>query len=537
MPLHLPQGIEAMLKEGCKHLQGLNEAVIPNLEACKNLGCIMRSSMGPTGASKVVINHLGKTIITKDSATIINELEIVHPAAKLLVMAAAAQQHEIGDGTNLIITLASELFSNAELLIRDGLHAMDIVDGYKKAFNETFLFLDTLVIPGSDQFHHMDEKEVIRKIKGVVRSKQFENETFDKLIARACINVCPRNPKNFSADSVRLRKIVGGRLEDSKVLKGMLMTRDTEGSIKIVKNAKVVVYAQGISISDPETKSTALLECAEDLWNYSYTEEERLEHFVEQILSTGVKVVVSGSSIQELSHHFLNKNKLMMIRITSKFELRRFCIATSSCALMKLRPPTTEEVGFAEKIEVCEFGSHHCTVLTQDASLCQLSSILIRGPTIHLLDDAERAIDDGINAYKILCRDARTLPAGGATEIEITKHLFQLAQKELGFEYYAIEKFAEALEVIPRTLVENSGHDTSAVMSSLWSAHMAGKKNDGVNLANGTISNLMENDIVDLYISKWWGFKLLCDVVVTVLTIDHIIIAKQASGPKDKNMA
>eukprot|EP00746_Dinoflagellata_sp_MGD_P157558 gnl/MRDRNA2_/MRDRNA2_86242_c0_seq1.p1 gnl/MRDRNA2_/MRDRNA2_86242_c0~~gnl/MRDRNA2_/MRDRNA2_86242_c0_seq1.p1 ORF type:complete len:452 (-),score=28.51 gnl/MRDRNA2_/MRDRNA2_86242_c0_seq1:57-1412(-) len=443
-------------------------------------------------------------------------------------MIAAAQQQEIGDGTNLVIILAAELLGHAEILIRDGLHPLDIAEGYGVAFEHTLKLLDSLVIPGSKHFNHLDESEVSKNIKGVVSSKLFETFSFDRLIARACIYVCPQNPKHFDPNDVRVCKLMGGKLEDSTAIRGILFTRNTEGSVKKVRNAKTVVYCQGISTSAPETKSTGLFRSPDEMWNYNLDEENRLKDFVQDLVNTGVKVVVCGSPIQELSHHFLDNNQIMIIQLNSKFEMHRFCQATGSRAIVKLRPPTIEELGFAKKIELCEFGSSQCIVLTQDPSMCRVSSILIRGSTQQSLDDAERAIDDGVNAYRILCKDARTLPAGAATELAISRHLFEIAQGESSLKYYAIEKFAEALYVVPRTLAENSGLDSTHMLSLLRSAHLADIKNAGLDLLRGQVKNLAQDDIVDLYLSKWWCFKLLSEAVLTVLKIDHIVIAKQA---------
>lgn len=289
----------------------------------------------------------------------------------------------------------------------------------------------------------------------------------------------------------------------------MIITRNTEGSVKSVRNAKIATYANSISLMMPETKGTILFRSADDLRNYGQSEGAQSEQLVRDIINLGVKVVVCGSSVEELFHSALDRHGVMIIRISSKFELRRFCRATGCCALIKSRPPTTEELGFASGIEVREFGGSYYTVIVQDSSLCQLSSILIRGPCPQLLDDAERAIDDGLNAYKILCQDARTLPAGGATEIEIANYLYDMARQETGLNAYTIEKFAECLESIPRTLAENSGLNPSTAVASLWSAHLSGCKNVGLDLNRGDTTDLHKVNIVDIFFNEMVGFQAI----------------------------
>lgn len=535
MAMGLPYGLQAMLKEGHKHFSGVEEAVMKNIDACKALSQITRTSLGPNGMNKMVINHLEKLFVTSDASTIVTEMDVYHPAAKLLVMAAKAQAGEVGDGTNLVLTLAGELLGNAEVLLRDGLHTAEIADGYQRAADKALQVLDNLVLPGTDQLDVKDKAAVALRLRGSVSSKQLGyEELLAPLIAEACIDVVPTNPHNFNVDNVRIVKILGGGLPDSSVVKGMVLRRDTEGTLKSVKDAKVAVYAQGVDTSGPETKGTVLIKSAEELENYSKSEEAKLEEYVKGIADTGAKVVVSGGNIGEMAMHFLEKYGLMAVRIPSKFDLRRFCRATGSVALVKLQTPQADELGFAKQIDVQEIGGQNCIVLQQDASLGSVSSIVLRGATEGMLDDVERAVDDGVNAFKALCRDARCVPAGGASELEMARQVADFGKKQTGLDQYAIARFAEALEVVPRTIAENSGLPASEVVARLYAAHSAGQVNTGVDIESGAPKDLSTDGIMDLYATKWWAIKLATDAVITVLKVDQIIMAKQAGGPKPR---
>lgn len=531
----LPYGLQAMLKEGHKHFSGVEEAVMKNIDACKALSQITRTSLGPNGMNKMVINHLEKLFVTSDASTIVTEMDVYHPAAKLLVMAAKAQAGEVGDGTNLVLTLAGELLGNAEVLLRDGLHTAEIADGYQRAADKALQVLDGLVLSGTDTLDVKDKAAVALRLRGSVSSKQIGYEDLlAPLIAEACIDVVPTNPHNFNVDNVRIVKILGGGLPDSSVVKGMVLRRDTEGTIKLVKDAKVAVFAQGVDTSGPETKGTVLIKSAEELESYSKSEESKLEEYIKGIADTGAKVVVSGGNIGEMAMHFLEKYGLLAIRIPSKFDLRRFCRATGSVALVKLQTPQADELGFAKQIEVQEIGGQNCIVLQQDASLGSVSSIVLRGATEGMLDDVERAVDDGVNAYKALCRDARCVPAGGASELEMARQVADFGKKQTGLDQYAIARFAEALEVVPRTIAENSGLPATEVMARLYAAHSAGQVNTGVDIETGAPKDLSADGIMDLYATKWWAVKLATDAVITVLKVDQIIMAKQAGGPKPR---
>lgn len=530
----LPYGLQAMLKEGYKHLSGLEEAVLKNIEACKQLTMITRTSMGPNGMNKLVINHLDKIFLTSDACTIVNELEVQHPAAKMLAMAAAAQQQEIGDGTNFVLSLAGELLKRAEDLLRDGLHPVEIADGYSKAGELALEMLDDMVVSGTDVVDLKNVDDVVRRITGCMSSKLHGYERIlAPLVAEACVSVLPKNEKNFSVDNVRVVKIQGGSVHDSTVIKGLVLKRGVEGTVKHVENAKVAVFAQGVDTLGTETKGTVLIKSADELEKYSQGEEDKVEKAIQELVDAGVNVVVSGGSFGEMALHFLERFGLMAIKIPSKFDLRRFSRATGAPALVSLGTPKEDEIGFAKSLRVQEIGGTPCLVLEQAATKSAISTIVLRGATTQALDDVERAVDGGINAFRALTRDARAVPAGGATEIALASRIIDLGQKEKGLDQYAITQFGHALEVIPRTIAENSGLDATDAIAALYAAHAEGHNRDGLDILTGKTKDLGESDsIFDLYVAKWWGMKLAVDAATTVLRVDQIIMSRPAGGPR-----
>mmetsp|Transcript_31717 Transcript_31717/g.57630 ORF Transcript_31717/g.57630 Transcript_31717/m.57630 type:complete len:543 (-) Transcript_31717:57-1685(-) len=535
MAMGMPYGLQAMLKEGHKHYSGLEEAVLKNVEACKNLAKITRTSMGPNGMNKMVINHLEKLFVTSDASTIISELDVFHPAAKLLAMAAKAQENEMGDGTNLVLTLGGELLAQAEGLIIDGLHPTEIADGYTKACEKALAFLDDLVIPGSADLDLRNKSAISERLKSAISSKvNGYEDVLAPLVAEACIEVCPKNAHNFNVDNVRVAKIMGSSVTESSVVKGMIFKRGTEGSIKEVSDAKVAVFAQGIDTSNTDTKGTVLIKSAEELENYAKSEEGKLEEYIKSIADTGAKVLVSGSSIGEMAIHFIEKYQMMVIKLPSKFELMRFCRSTGAVARSTFGAPSADELGFIKNIAVREIGGTNCLVLQQDAALGNVSTIILRGSTEGFLDDVERAVNDAINGYKTLGKDTRAVPAGGASELELARRLAEYGKKQTGLEQYGIVKFAEAFEVIPRMLAENSGFNVTDALSALFAAHAAGQANMGMGVETGSPVDLSAEGIVDLYSTKWWAIKLAADAACTVLKVDQIIMSKQAGGPKPR---
>ncbi|XP_051129330.1 T-complex protein 1 subunit theta-like [Andrographis paniculata] len=528
-----PYGIQSMLKEGHRHLSGLDEAVIKNIDACKQLSTITRTSLGPNGMNKMVINHLDKLFITNDAATIVNELEVQHPAAKILVLAGKAQQEEIGDGANLTVSFAGELLQNAEELIRMGLHPSEIIMGYTKAINKTIEVLEELVEKDSENMNVRDRESVILRMRSPVASKQFgQEDILCPLIAEACIQVCPKNPANFNVDNVRVVKLLGGGLHDSSVVRGMVLKNDAVGSIKRMEKAKVAVFVGGVDTTATETKGTVLIHNAEQLENYAKTEEAKVEELIKAVADSGAKVIVSGAAVGEMALHFCERYKLMVLKISSKFELRRFCRTTGAVALLKLSQPSPDDLGYVDSVSVEEIGGARVTVIKNEQGGNSVSTVVLRGSTDSILDDLERAVDDGVNAYKAMCRDSRIVPGAAATEIELAKRLKEFSFKETGLDQYAIGKFAESFEMVPKTLSDNAGLNAIEIISSLYAEHASGNTKVGIDLEEGVCKDASAMKIWDLYITKFFALKYAADAACTVLRVDQIIMAKPAGGPR-----
>jgi len=482
-------------------------------------------------------------ILTSDAATILRELEVVHPAAKLLVMASQQQESEMGDATCLVIVLAGELLAKAEELLRLGLKTSDVVQGYEKACQYAVEQLEELSIDSVNNVRSKDE--LAKALRTVISAKQNGSEdTLAGLVAQAVLAVLPKNPTNFNIDNVRVVKILGGSLEQSKVVKGMVFNREPEGTIKKAAKAKVAVYTCPVDISQTETKGTVLLHNAKEMLDFTKGEEHQVETIVKEIHDSGVRVVVAGSTIGELALHYLNRYGVLAIKIPSKFELRRLCRVVGASPLARLGAPMPDEMGEVSVVETQEVGGDRVTVFRQENDDTRTATIVLRGATQNYLDDVERAVDDSVNVIKAVTKDPRLVPGAGATEMELLERVKAMGERTPGLMQYAIRKFGEAFEVIPRTLAESAGLDATEVLSRLYSAHAASKERSGgdkywwcmgVDVENqeGTgVCDAEEEGILDLLSTKSWAIKLATDAARTVLSVDQIIIARQAGGPK-----
>lgn len=528
-------GISSLLKDGYKTMSGLEQAVIKNIEAARALSNITRTSLGPNGMNKLVVNHLGKIFVTSDAAVILRELEVEHPAAKMIVMASQMQEQEMGDGTNFTATFAGELLNQAESLLRMGVHPSEVVLGYKTAFDKTMELLPELSCRTIED--PRDEAQLAVALRSVVAAKQFGYEDFlAPLIARACIGVMPPAPKRpyVNVDSVRVCKLIGGAITDSTVIRGVVVLKDVAGAVSRAEKAKVAVFGCGIEASSTETKGTVVITNADELRDYNKKEEALMEEAIKGIADAGAKVIVAGGSISEVALHFIDKYNLLCVKIISKFELRRLCRSIGATAMVRVGPPTADEFGYADLVSVKDVSSRKVVVFEQFDEESGISTIILRGSTSNILDDLERAIDDTVNCAKALCKDGRTLPGAGALEIELAHRIGAIGEATPGLEQYAIKKFAEALEIIPRTLAENSGQDATEVISALYAAHAAGGATVGVDVAGGLTKDAADAGILDSYATKVSALRLAADAVLTVLRVDQIIMSKQAGGPKPR---
>ena len=394
--------------------------------------------------------------------------------------------------------------------------------------------------------------ELSKAVRTVVASKQSGSEDFlAGLVAEAVLATLPKDPRNFNVDNVRVVKIMGGSIEQSRVVKGMVLGREPDGSVKKAKKAKVGVFSCPIDISQTETKGTVLLKNAKEMLDFTKGEEKQLEGIIKELHDSGMRVVVAGSNIGELALHYLNRYGFLVIKILSKFELRRLCRVVGATPLARLGAPMPDEMGTIDIVETLEIGGDRVTVFRQENETTRTATLVLRGATQNHLDDVERAVDDGVSVIKAITRDARLVPGAGATEMQLIERLTAFGERTPGLSQYAIKAYGQAFEVIPRTLAESGGLDATEVLARLYDAHSKayavylknGRAHDdadwamGIDIDNsdgtGTL-DAEEEGILDLLVSKEWAIKLATEAARTILSVDQIIVARAAGGPSMK---
>merc|ERR1712050_362693 len=313
----------------------------------------------------------------------------------------------------------------------------------------------------------------------------------------------------FNVDNVRVCKILGSGLTSSQVVQGMVFRRHTEGTVTKKENCKVAIYTCPVDALQTETKGTVLIKTAEELTNFSRGEETQLESQIKAIADSGANVVVAGGKFGDMALHYINKYDMMAVRLMSKWDVRRLARATGATALPRMTAPTAEEMGRADSVYVDELGDSEIVVFKVGDKESRVSTIVIRGSTDNFMDDIERAVDDGVNVFKGLCKDGRLT-----------------AETHPGLEQYSINKFAEAMEVVPRVLAENSGVKPKEVISKLYAAHSEGNKNMGFDIdgESGEIKDCLESNVLDLLLAKQWALKYATNAAATILRVDQIIM-------------
>ena len=528
------EGLNTLLKSGYRTFKGKNQTLFKNAEAIEDIASMTRTALGQNGNYKYIINMHDKLYLTKDTNVMAEQLEINHPAVNVLVDALKAQSSEQGDGTNFVVTFGGELMKYAAKLITEGLKVADVSEGYEKAYNKAMELLDKAEKHKVKDINNLEE--VTKFIKPVIGSKLVhgQEDFLAPLVAQACINVVPKEKEKFDVDNVRVAKILGGNLMKSEVIKGMLVVRKTEGSVISCENCNVAVYNCEFTTKGAETNDQVVFKTADELLNYTKSEEEHMESVIKEIVDSGVKCVITGGSISNLAIHYLDKYGIMAFRTMSKFELRRIARSIGATLLVRLGAPTKEEMGYADEIKLTEVSSQKCILIRRENENNKISTVVLRGTTNDMLDNLERVVNCGVNAYRAVCKNPEFVAGAGAIDMYLSQGIVEYSREVKSLDQYAIEAFGEAFEVIPRTIMENSGINVNEKLSTLRAKNTK-NPNMGINIKTGEIEDASNFGVLDHLETKRWAIKHAYNSIRTIIKIDQIIVAKPAGGPNLTN--
>lgn len=562
-------GLQALLKEGTKHLQGQEEAVNRNIAAVLQTAELTMSSYGPLGLSKLIINAHDKLILTNNAGVILREVGVDHPAARMLLLAAEQQKREWGDGSGWVCVMTGEWLRLADGLLRQGLVPSQIVDGFEVAGAQALDILADLRSTSAD---------LAGLIRAQLASKQYGHEAFlSHLVLQAYHHVTRNGGSRFSSfntDNVRIVKVMGGCLEESVCFPGMLFNRDAEGAIKAISSApdaddgdassagiKVAVFACPIGTLRTETKGTVLFTKAEEMLAFNRDEEAALKHQIAGIAAAGVRCLVTNDTVSDAALHICNEAHVMVVRIPGKWDYRRLCRTLGATAIVRFDfQVNPEHFGSASSVESVEIGADRCIVFKSvqhgggdKGKQGHVATIVLRGSSPNHLDDLERAIDDALMTLKVVSSNVSArrspamcdagndnlvsfdvLPGAGATEVEVSRRLQAFAQQCPGVAQLAMRRFAEGFERIPVVLATNAGLNGQAVLGKLLQNSLSGVNialNDGGMNDSDDDNCLLKDPIVkhgimDHYETKVAALKHALQATLTILRIDQIIMSK-----------
>ncbi|HPJ30742.1 MAG TPA: thermosome subunit alpha [Methanothrix sp.] len=512
-----------ILREGSQRTAG-REAQKSNIMAAKAVATAVRTTLGPKGMDKMLVDTLGDVVITNDGVTILKEMDIEHPAAKMMVEIAKTQDDEVGDGTTTAVVLAGELLKKAEELLDQEIHPTVIAAGYRAAAEKAMSILKDMAIKVSP-----DDDELLKKIaitamtgkgSGVARTELAE-------LSVKAVKAIVDEDGTVDVDNITVEKKVGGGITDSQLVYGMVIDKERlhPNMPKKVKDAKIALLNTAIEIEKTEVDAKIEITSPDQLQAFLDQEETMLRDMVNKIVSTGANVVFCQKGIDDLAQHFLAKAGVYTIRRIKKSDMEKLARATGGRIVTSIHDLAESELGRAGLVEERKIAGDDMTFVVECENPKSVS-IILRGGTEHVVDELDRAMEDALRVVGVALEDTLLMPGGGAPEIELALRLREYAATVGGREQLAIEAFAEALEIIPKTLAENAGFDQIDTLVALRSSHEKGVKAAGLDMESGTPTDMQDKGVIEPMRVKTQAINSAAESAVMILRIDDVIASK-----------
>ena len=522
-----------ILPEGTQRYVG-RDAQRLNILAARIVAETVRTTLGPKGMDKMLVDSLGDIVISNDGATILDEMDIQHPAAKMMVEVAKTQDKEAGDGTTTAVVIAGELLRKAEELLDQNIHPSIIVKGYTMAAEKAQEILDSIA-----RDVDVNDKETLLKAAVTAmtgKAAEEEREYLAKLAVEAVEQVAEKVSDKYHVDidNIKLEKKEGGSVRDTQLIKGVVIDKERvhPGMPKRVENAKIALINDAIEVKETETDAEIRITSPEQLQAFLEQEERMLKEIVDKIVATGANVVFCQKGIDDLAQHYLAKAGILAVRRVKKSDMEKLAKATGAKIVTNIRDLTPDDLGYAEAVEERKVAGENM-IFVEGCKNPKAVTILIRGGTEHVVDEVERAMEDAIKVVKDIVEDGKIVAGGGASEIELSVKLDEYAKEVGGKEQLAIEAFAEALKVIPRTLAENAGLDPIETLVKVIAAHKEKGPTIGVDVFAGEPADMLERGVIEPARVKKQAIKSASEAAVMILRIDDVIAASKLEKEKE----
>ncbi|WP_321429219.1 thermosome subunit alpha [uncultured Methanolobus sp.] len=523
-----------ILREGSQRTRG-REAQSNNIMAAKAVAEAVRTTLGPKGMDKMLVDSLGDVVITNDGATILKEMDIEHPAAKMIVEVSKTQDDEVGDGTTTAAVIAGELLKKAEELIEQDVHPTIIASGYRMASEKASEIIKALAKSVT-----RENRDILLNISGTAMTGKGAEATKEVLanISVAAITSIVDEDNKVDMDNIKVEKKVGARIEESELIEGMIIDKERvhTNMPKKVANAKIALINTAIELKDTEVDAEISITSPEMLQSFLDQEEKMIKDLVDKVVGSGANVVFCQKGIDDMAQHYLAKAGVFAIRRVKKSDMQKLARATGGKLITNVDEITDADMGKADLVEEKKIGGDPMTFVT-GCDNPKAVSILLRGGTEHVIDNIERALNDSLRVVGVAIEDEKLVAGGGSPEVEVALRLQEYAATLSGREQLAVKAFAEALEVVPRTLAENAGLDPIDMLMELRAHHEKGVKTAGLNVYEGKVIDMWEAGVVEPLRIKTQAINSAAESAVMILRIDDIIASKQGpAGPSAEDM-
>jgi len=524
-----------ILKEGTSRSRG-REAQRNNIMAARIISEVLKTTLGPRGMDKMLIDSLGDITITNDGAAILDEIEVEHPAAKMMVEVAKTQDDMVGDGTTTAVVLSGELLKKAEELLDQNIHPTVIVSGYKKAVQKAIETINRIATPVN-----IEDRQTLKKVALTSMSSKAvgpAKEHLAEIAIDAVKQIVEKRGERRIADidNIQIIKKEGKSLFESQLVKGVIIDKEVvhPGMPKKIENAKIALLDCPLEIEKTEISAEIRIRHPEQMKAFLDQETKMLKEMVEKIKATGANVVFCQKGIDDMAQHFLAKQGILAARRVKQSDMEKLARATGGRIVTDLDDLGSSDLGVAGTVEERKVGEDKM-IFVEGCKDPRSVAILIRAGLERMVDEAERAMQDALSVVSDVIENNKIVPGGGAVEAEIAKELRSYATKVGGREQLAIEAFADSIEVIPKTLAENAGLEPIDIMVELRSSHeKLDGKNMGVNVFTGKIDNMLQNGVVEPLVVKEQAVKSAAESASMILRIDDVIAASKPKEEKEK---
>jgi thermosome len=519
-----------ILKEGTNREKGKG-AHKNNIAAAKAIADAIRSTLGPRGMDKMLVDSMGDVVITNDGVTILKEIDVEHPAAKMLVEVAKTQDAECGDGTTTSVVLAGELLKKAEELLDANVHPTVIAAGYRLAAEKA---LDILEV-NSLKISIKDTKKLKRIASTALRSKIADQagDMLSDIAVQAAKAVAEKRGTRFvvDIDNIQVVKKQGGAIHDTELIEGVILDKEPvhSGMPLHIDEPRIALIDSSLEIKKTEVDAKIQIRDPTQLQAFLDEEEATLKTMVENIVKSGANVVFCQKGIDDLVQHFLAKADIYTVRRVKKSDMEKLAKATGGIVITDLDDLDKKSLGTAGKVELRTVGDDKMTFVSGCKKAAAVS-ILLRGGTEHIVDEMDRSLHDALSVVGVGLEDGRISAGGGASAIEIAFKLRNYAATVGGREQMAIDAFADAIEIVPKTLAENAGLDSINAILDLRQAHKKGQKHAGLNVLTGKVVNMMDAEVIEPLRVGTQAIQSATEAAVMILRIDDVIAAKAGAG-------